>query len=657
VFKAWFLEGLITGGDFWPYYNSMYSQYPLSLSAWYFNFNAGLGGFSGPFLWIFLNVGLPITFLGKTFGLSWSMIERIYYLFPLLAISIASSSLLYTKTIAKNNYSILASFIFVFNTYFLMVVGGGQVLGVGLAYAVLPLALSIFVDISNASKINFKKLLTLGLVLAIQAIFDIRISYITIFAFFIYFFMLRQFNKQKKYLLSLFVPLCVLLLLNLFWILPTAVVHQNPFDNLGSAYNSINAVKFFSFAKLENTISLLQPNWPENIFGKVSFMKPEFLLLPILAFGSLLFLEKETKERKMHILFFSLLGLIGAFLAKGAQDPFGGVYLWMFEHIPGFVMFRDPTKWYTLIAISYSILIPYSISKIYAWLKSLSKFSIKSKIFNIQNIFLLFVLGFMLFLIRPALLGQLGGTFKSVEIPSEYVKLEKLLSHDNRFYRTIWVPQIQRFAFFTNNHPAISANDLFKVNSPKEDVNFLNKKEALKTLEESSVKYVIIPYDSMGEIFLTDRKYDDKVYAKTINDLSYVSWLKKIEGFGRITVYEVSNSKDHFWSPESNMKISYKYINPTRYIVNLKNAQKDDRLVFAENYDPGWILSSSKFKVQSSKFDEKFNSFSLPNNGNYSLEIYYQPQKWVDIGSMISLISLLAVFGCLVFIYRRRVKS
>ena len=162
------------------------------------------------------------------------------------------------------------------------------------------------------------------------------------------------------------IPLFGLIALHAFWILPAILTHQNPLEQLGSAYSTTGAVKFFSFAALENALSLLHPNWPENLFGKTYFMKPEFLGLPILAYISLLFIstKEKTKEQKktvQYVLYFALLALIAAFLAKGANDPFGEIYLWMFTNIPGFGVFRDSTKWYVLIAISYSLLIPFSL--------------------------------------------------------------------------------------------------------------------------------------------------------------------------------------------------------------------------------------------------------------------------------------------------------
>jgi len=78
-----------------------------------------------------------------------------------------------------------------------------------------------------------------------------------------------------------------------------------------------------TYSKFENTISLLQPNWPENIFGKAYFMRPEFLILPMLAFSALLFIHKAQKEKRELIVFFVIIGLLGAFLAKGRDCQAG----------------------------------------------------------------------------------------------------------------------------------------------------------------------------------------------------------------------------------------------------------------------------------------------------------------------------------------------
>jgi uncharacterized membrane protein YfhO len=80
----------------------------------------------------------------------------------------------------------------------------------------------------------------------------------------------------------------------------------------------------------------------------------------------------------------------------------------------------------------------------------------------------------------------------------------------------------------------------------------------------------------------------------------------------------------------------------------VRNAKKGDRVVFAESYDNKWLATSSKFKVQSSKFDGRFNSFVLPGDGDYSLRIYYTPQDYVNIGVIISIVTLVGALGTLI---------
>ena len=170
------------------------------------------------------------------------------------------------------------------------------------------------------------------------------------------------------------------------------------------------------------------------------------------------------------------------------------------------------------------------------------------------------------------------------------------------------------------------------------------------------IKYVIVPYDSQGEIFLKDRKYNTEIYQSTISDVKKIPYLKQVDGFGKIAVFEVdppaAGIKDHFWSPAQNLNIKYKVINPTKYEVEIKNAQKGDLLIFSESYDRNWqaIMSSlrsssgqARLKVKSLKFGERFNRFILPEDGSYSLEIYYRPQDWVNIGLVISSLTLVSV--------------
>ena len=659
VFLNWFLSPFISAGDF-----SLIISDPNNLSylpyAWS---NSGLGS-NGTYLLFSYPIQLILILLIKLLEISPAIALKIVYFFPFILFS-AISMFILSKRIIFKTYALISAAIFLFNTYILMVVAGGQ-MGVALGYSITPLVIYSFLNILD-NRERIKNFILFSLMFSIQITFDLRIAYITLFGIFIHWFLEQIKNKDvlvslKSFIFSFFLPGVLSFFLHFFWILPLLVSHQNPITQLGAAYSTTGAVEYFSFAKFENSVSLLHPNWPENIFGKIGFMPPEFLLLPVLAFSSLFFVSRVKDIRlKTYVLFFALLGLIGAFLAKGANEPFGILYLWMFDHIPGFIMFRDPTKWYTLIAISYSILIPFTIYKIYDFIK-LKTENLKLKAGKqIPNLFIVLVLGYMLFLIRPAITGQLTGTFKPASVPGDYVKLESFLVSQDSFSRTLWVPTNQRFGFYSSVHPAVPAGDFFNIYDNTKLVQKIASSESL--LQNSSIRYVVVPYDSQGEIFLSDRKYDSTLYLKTINDVAKISYLKRIMDFGKIAVFEVPNVKGHFYIETQNLKpktekVEYHYISPVEYKIELQNAKKGELLVFSENFDKNWaaIAASSKLKVQSTEYGGRFNSFVLPKNGTYSLDVYYSLQKYVEIGEIISIATLFLVLGYLVLMSRKSIK-
>lgn len=687
VFRSWFFPGLLSAFDF-PYYSPLMiksaSIFPYAWG-WHIGFD-GFAGFLSPYSWVFPLIYIPQIVFGNL-GMDWAFIERITYLYPLLILLLFSPIVLFRTIFPKNKFYLFSIIIFSFNTYALLL-ASGEVF-VALAYSLIPVILAIFIKIINSIKysiFSIKYSVIAGIIISLQIMLDPRVTYVTIsmvalYAIFsiLYLVFSKKLIKQKIFntlyliLYVFIIPGIIAFLLQAFWILPTVFYGVNPVKSLGAGYSSLDAVKFLSFAKLENTISLLHSNWPENIFGKVYFMRPEFLILPILAYVSLFFIPKiKDQKTKIYILFFALLGIIGAFLAKGSNEPFGVIYQWMFNYFPGFIMFRDPAKWYPLVAVSYSILIPFSIWKIYEWLRSQSRFMIydlrfmtKNKVINVQNLFLLLFISYLLFLIRPALLGQVGGLLKTTSVPSDYLRLEKFLADKPNYFRTLWVPSKQKFGYYSNNHPEISAQTLFNNSS----INTLSKKLSEQTaeifLEEISVKYVIVPYDSEKEIFLKDRKYDEKLYKKTIKDVEKIKWLKKINGFGKIAVFEVPNPKDHFYisnqqpaisnqrSAISNQEVSYQYISSVEYSVTVKNVKKGDRLVFTESFDSKWVAKTSDYTLRAIRYN-LFNSFVLPKDGNYSLKIYYTPQDFVNIGIVISVGSFIISLILLILLFKKK---
>jgi len=362
VFKNWFWKGVISSGDAPFWFSEAIKKFPSFPFLWS---ESGLGGYQAVLGHFFYFIFLP-KFL-SFFNLSWGWIERICFYWLFLTLGAFSSWYLAKTVIPRCEFKFLSVLIYLFNTYILMIVSGGQV-SIFLAYAIAPLVLGLFINLLTSSRVKeLKNLIIAGVVLSLQVGFEPRITLITMMAFGFYcLFYINQLKSLRVWLRLIF-PVLIAFFLHFYWIFPSLVLRKSPFS---SEVIASDWVSFLSFANFSNTFSLLHPFWPENIFGKTYFMKPEFLFLPILAFISLLFIENlDSLRAKKNILFFGLLAIIGSFLSKGINLPLGEVYRWLFNNVPGMNLFRDPTKFYILLALSYSVLIPFSVEKIYLYLR------------------------------------------------------------------------------------------------------------------------------------------------------------------------------------------------------------------------------------------------------------------------------------------------
>lgn len=525
IYRPWFAFGQnLSGGD-WPY---LYKE----------NIEAFKVIPDTSFIWLEPYYNLTAKIGTQFLGLNWEITEKIFWFLPFLIISILSSWLFLDfifKDLIKGNMGqlikILGSLIFIANTYILMIVGGGQ-MGVAMAYALSPLIFYFYFYIQQKEKVSILSILVFSLVSALQFMFDPRIFIATLTGVFLHLMIITLEKKKIDWgiVRKLIIANSIAFIVNLFWVFPNVVSFREEYTRAATELSA----KFLSFANFSNSISLLHPNWPENIFGKLSFMRPEFLIISIVSFSVLYFLPKDGKKRTT-ILFFVLLGLFSSFLAKGTNEPFPQIFNFI-SNLPGATLFRDSTKFYILTAISYSIIFPLGIYNLGIKLG-------KGRIW-IQYSVLLFSFSFLLFLIAPSFKGELSGTFSPQSVPSEYISLKNFLYPQGEF-SVLWFPQKQRYGFESKRVLSLNAFEIIpnSWNSPL--INNFKKNDSKSILSQYNVKYVILPYDTKREIFMNDRKYDEKVYEKDLVLLQKIPWLKEIKNeageskFGKIVVFEV----------------------------------------------------------------------------------------------------------------------
>lgn len=658
IFRNWFFSPEIIGGD-WPFYHqTIIKSFNFLPPIWSEAHGNGLGG---TILAYGIDTYMYMTgsIFTNTIGVPWFIVYKIFWFLLFILLSLFGGFLIFLKITKSQDkiHATIAGLIYSTNTYILMVVGGGQ-MGIALSYALLPyilvFLLSLFDSISKNSRSWVRNTIYVSIFFSLQALFDPRIAYVS--AIVIFFFSLGEvltykgnlkllFNFSLRLFRSIIIIGILTLLLNAFWILPLALVQQVSQTSLGITASVKDVLNYYSFAGFANAFSLLHPNWPENVFGKVAFMRPGFILLPILAF---LLLTQKEKNRRILTLF--TLGILGAFLAKGSNPPFGVIFEYLFTYVPGFVVFRDPTKFYILVALAYSVLIPYSLVKVIAYFKKIKRlrFAVKTNLPILLFLLLWIILSF------PALTGSLSGTFNKNLYINEYGDLSSYIGSQKDFFRTLWVPRQSRLADPTYIHPAVEAQPLFQSTDSAELKAKFDQKNTEKYLSDLGIKYVIIPYDAYGELFLSDRLYSEIEREKYEKMLDSVAWLKKVKD-RNITVYEASSSKGLFYSKNVE-NIPYTRTSSSEYYVSTK-LLKSNEFIFSQNYHPLWVAYRSGEKINAEKTKNGLMVFRLPKESNGNIRLVFEGKEIYQKSLVVSLLTLVSLLLLLLVLKLISIKS
>ncbi|MBP9814181.1 SGNH/GDSL hydrolase family protein [Candidatus Woesebacteria bacterium] len=633
IFRNWFTNALLSAPDFSYLYAQRIGDFDWFPNLWSGVFGGGMGGTTQGSLNLDAYLHIGIRLLVLTLHIPWHWAYRILYYWPFLIVGTISSYLFARQYLKNTMLACVGVLVYMTNTYILMLAGGGQ-MGLMIAYAFVPLVFYSFVNRIKGLFVASSALLIL---------FDLRFSFLLFSALFMYGLFVIPSKKWWETIRFFAIPVLVVAGVHSFWLLPSFFARS---FGLPAGYGDPGWLAFLSWAEFSKTLALLHPNWPENIFGFTHFMRPEFLLIPILVYGSMILRDKKDVMNPA-IRYFFILGLVGAFLAKGVKPPFGNVYEWMFVHIPLFNGFRDPTKFYLLIVLAYAVLFPYSCQLAMEWIKK----SFKKYTQYIWVIPFIYVVFWGITLV-PFIRGEVKGTFARTTVPAEYFDLEKVVSSQNTFSRILVVPWRHRFVFQSENHPIIDARDVFKSTEPKTIVDAFADPATEKHLKDLAVKYIVVPHDSTEEIFLTDRKYDAEKRNYAVRELDKLPYLTKYKDFVNLTVYEYSRPSDHFYTVLHNgdyQSYTSRRNNPAQYQLTISTLKRPLTVIFSESFDPSWQMWDGQKVISSEKTKEGLNSFLLTSTVTSDVTVYYSNEKYLHIGLWVSgvVLLLLLLFGYL----------
>ena len=697
VYKKWvFSLDPITAGD-WVFF---FKETMISLRLEYFT--TWLSDFSTGRVLIDLAQAPSYSAYGvlaKYLDFDYGLAERVVHLWPIVFITPISIYILLRKYIKSNAAIFIGMSIFIWNTYFLTLQTGHVTLMASFVF--MPICFLLYSNLLDRQGNEIFFTVLTGLCLFISLSYEPRAFYITslLLLGYLFFNLLTEQNKQSEKLKTLLyglLPFIILLALSFYWLFPVynlSLFQGNDIFNRGLFGNN--------FWKITYSLSLHHPWWSSEGV-KVFVNQPiavYFWLIPIFAFvGSLL-----SKKNKTAV-FFTVVALAGIFLSKQVDYPFPWVYPWLFSHIPGFNAFREASKFYSLIAISYAVLISFFIDYLIKYnnttiIRKVSTGLISSAILmiSISNTF-------------PILNEQIKTLFIGRIMPSDYVIFGNFLSNQREFSRTLWIPRNSNWGYYDVNHPIMSYaalvsdewKELSEENlniSPWQDqsdfLNVMTGKYSNNFLDILSIKYIVVP--------LFETKNDDdlfKEYYKTrqyyIDVLNNQSYLKKVPlETSHLVVYENKNYRPHIYATKNKEtiqedipfeKVDFEFRNSTEYVVHLKNVSSPVHLNFSEKYHPDWrvrvgvfhwidVLKQKDYFLPEGfhlKNDSKLNSFvidpkyiknnvsrdlykeNLDGSIDVNLTLYFKPQSYFKLGLIISGVSLVGCLGYLGWYWVRR---
>jgi len=333
-----------------------------------------------------------------------------YITFPLGLLLIANSYTLSINSIGHNLLSI-SSNLFIISFIFLLF----SIKRASIIKSDFPFSLSI-------------------LFLLLSGSYDFRIFYIgfalliTTILFFLFFHVIN-----KKYALSRIVTYIIIVPI---YFIPLIL---DIFTQISSPYDigEILSRPIYEYMQLNTlkAITLFHPYWSltEGIqwfsIRKVPFY---FAVVAIIPFISLFVINKiQNKfEKKLSILMI-LIGVISVFLAKQTTSPFGFIYRLLYAYFPGFSAYRESTKFYNFIILSYLFLNYFSLNY---FLQS------KNKNFKIFGKILVGLLSFIFLINIYAILSSKLPSLYHRSKPQNVISLIRdSIIKDPNPYRTLWI--------------------------------------------------------------------------------------------------------------------------------------------------------------------------------------------------------------------------
>lgn len=468
--------------------------------------------------------------------------------------------------------------------------------------------------------------------------------------------------------------------------------------------------------KLINSSFLEQDslNWMKLYYSPILFIIEYFIV------GSILFFIIKSRKDPL-VLFFGSLFLSSIFLAKGNSPPFGEIYEIIFKKILILQVFRNPfEKFSFLLSLTASILVGPSIYEFINKLQNKFKrpFFLKELIYLFIFFVIILYLGFPLYSslvftnkFPPTNDYSIG---YKVKVPNYYKEVDEWLSSQGNNFRYIGLPikdeaitykwekgyrgaELTVPLFSTPGILLTTSTPYFNQIVPEIERSLFSDNYFSNFANSLNTKYYLLRYDVDYEAW---KMSDPAILDKKLNEMQERGEVKKVATFGKVSIWENLKWKDLKFYPakkiievdnfdkadmlanvnvsegevlidkdglnefnqplvRSDPAISYYKINPTKYIVHLKNTTKPFIMVFSELYNSGWKAQYVDRQAELIHIRANFygNGWIIDRYGDSDIVVEFLPQQLLELGEKISIVAYLLTIAMGVFLVKRIKKG
>ncbi len=497
-------------------------------------------------------------------GLAWGLITQIGFSYDIatkitLFLPVALAGFLVPFLVGrrwfKHDFISFVAAVFYGSTAYYLTLQTGH-LPIAVIYAFLPL---IVWQLDIALRVNaLRDWLLLALTFCAGIFYEVRIMYIVACVLVLYaiVFICLHPVRLRHYIKHISIASGFIVLANIFWLLPTKLAAAQGIDDI--AGRGLFGDGLFN---LQQSFAIMKWNWTGAAIDRTFMAQPVppyLFIVPIVICICLVFANKYRRQ----LLFFLLLTSIGFLLTKQSTEPFATLYEWLYNNFPGFILFREASKFYIVVAFGYFGLLGYGLLGLNDYKHTLRGNTLPFAFYAaVSGVLLVAALNLV-----PTANMQLGNTFKNAQMPADYSKLKDFINKQPDFFRTYWVPRDSWWGFYDNTHPKVRAVDILAqdwktlpidrgsgsgYDLAQSTTAVFDQPYSADLLRKASVKYVIVP--------LRDTANDDDFFGSYGDDRPYytqfldsVPYLKRVNiGTKDVAVYENMSFKPYISGGQS----------------------------------------------------------------------------------------------------------